>query len=392
MTDFAVEKVDLSGETSFPPGGLYEMIDDLRDKHRFYWNDWANGYWVFTRFQDIRDAFQSPELFSNESIVPVEPNPGYRFLPSNTDPPIHMKYRAPLNRWFAPASIKRYESSMRESCQVIIDGFIDDGGVEFLSAFGDVLPSRTLTQILGLPMADAPFFAECANVLRNAVSRKNEQHLAVGTMTQLKQYFADVIADRRKHPMDPSADFTAQLMGAEIDGRRFDDEELLDTMMTLAFGSLDTTKTAMSWSTWHFATHPSDREWVVRDPSIIPSAIEEFLRVYPVVSMGRKVTQDVDFHGCPMKKGDMVLLQIQAATRDPEVFEDPTTVKLDRSPNRHIAFGASEHRCAGSHLARAELAIAMQEWHSRIPTYRLADGAEITAHSSHIDILPLVWP
>jgi cytochrome P450 len=92
-----------------------------------------------------------------------------------------------------------------------------------------------------------------------------------------------------------------------------------------------------------------------------------------------------------MRKGDMVLLTIQAATRDPEVFEDPETVMLDRSPNRHIAFGASEHRCLGSHLARAELQIAMEEWHRRIPDYRIADGVEIEARGSHIDLLPLTW-
>jgi cytochrome P450 len=130
---------------------------------------------------------------------------------------------------------------------------------------------------------------------------------------------------------------------------------------------------------------------VAQHPSIIPSAIEEFLRAYPVVSMARKVTRDVEFHGCPMKKDDMVMLTIQAATRDPEVFDEPEVVKLDRSPNRHIAFGASEHRCLGSHLARAELAIAMAHWHSRIPEYRVAEGEEVVAHGSHIDELPLVW-
>ena len=91
----------------------------------------------------------------------------------------------------------------------------------------------------------------------------------------------------------------------------------------------------------------------------MPSAVEEFLRAYPIVSMARKVTQDIEFHGCPMKKDDMVLLTIQAATRDPRVFPDADQVLIDRSPNRHIAFGASEHRCIGSHLARAELRIAL---------------------------------
>lgn len=385
MSDVPAVKVDLNGIEG-PPGTLYSALDDLRSKHRWFRND-EGGYWVLTRFEDIREAFQAPELFSNHSIVAVDPDPQFRFLPSFTDPPLHMKYRAPLARWFSPHSIEKYKDSMRESCRVIIDSFVDDGHVEFCSSFADQLPARTLTEIVDLPESDAPFFIECANQIRGKVNADG----ALRAMNDIKDYFRGVVAERRSKPKDPGSDFLTYMLDAEVDGRPFDEEELLDTLMTLAFGSLDTTKTAMTWSTWHLATHPSDREWVVRDPSIIASAVEECLRAYPVVSMGRKVTQDLEFHGCPMKKDDMVLLTIQAATRDPEVFEDPASVKLDRSPNRHIAFGASEHRCLGSHLARAELQIAMEEWHRRIPSYRVEEGADIVARGSHIDELPLSW-
>ncbi len=386
MSDIPVVKVDLNGMEG-PPGTLYRALDELRSRYRWFRNDQAQGYWVLTRFGDIREAFQTPELFSNQSIIAVDPNPQFRFLPSFTDPPVHMKYRAPLARWFSPQSIEKYKPGMRESCRVTIDGFVDDGGVEFCAGFADQIPALTLTEIVHLPKSDAPFFIDCANRIRGRVNADG----AVRAMNEIKAYFVDVLKERRADRKDPDTDFLTYMLDAEVDGRLFDEEELLDTLMTLAFGSLDTTKTAMTWSTWHLATHPSDREWVVRDPSIIPSAIEECLRAYPVVSMARKVTRDVEFHGCPMKKGDMVLLTIQAATRDPEVFEDPQSVNLDRSPNRHIAFGASEHRCLGSHLARAELQIAMEEWHRRIPDYRIADGAEIEAHGSHIDELPLTW-
>lgn len=386
MSDIPVVKVDLNGMEG-PPGTLYSALDELRSRYRWFRNDQAQGYWVLTRFADIREAFQTPEVFSNQSIIAVDPDPQFRFLPSFTDPPVHMKYRAPLARWFSPQSIEQYKAGMRESCRATIDGFIDDGGVEFCSGFADQVPALTLTDIVHLPKSDAPFFIDCANRIRGHVNADG----ALGAMKEIKSYFVDVLKQRRANPRDPDTDFLTYMLDAKVDGRPFDEEELLDTLMTLAFGSLDTTKTAMTWSTWHLATHPSDREWVVRYPSIIPSAIEECLRAYPVVSMARKVTRDVEFHGCPMSKGDMVLLTIQAATRDPEVFEDPASVTLGRSPNRHIAFGASEHRCLGSHLARAELQIAMEEWHRRIPEYRIADGADIEARGSHIDVLPLAW-
>ncbi|HET9078439.1 MAG TPA: cytochrome P450 [Acidimicrobiales bacterium] len=386
MSEVPVVKVDLNGMEG-PPGTLYEALDQLRSSYRWFKNDVAQGYWVLTRFADIREAFQTPELFSNRSIIAVDPDPGFRFLPSFTDPPIHMKYRAPLARWFSPHSIEKYKAGMRANCRTIIDRFADDGAVEFCSAFADQLPAHTLTEIVDLPRSDAPFFIDCANRIRGHVNA----HDALNAMNEIKAYFVDVLAKRRAQPKDPDTDFLTYMLDAEVDGRPFDEEELLDTLMTLAFGSLDTTKTAMTWSTWHLATHPADRKWVASEPSIIPSAIEECLRAYPVVSMARKVTEDVEFHGCPMKKDDMVLLTIQAATRDPDVFEDPGAVKLDRSPNRHIAFGASEHRCLGSHLARAELQIAMEEWHRRIPDYRVAEGVEIVARGSHIDELPLTW-
>ena len=391
VPDYPVVKEDLY-ERVAPPPTHFEAIDELRDKHRYFWNDHAQGYWVLTRFDDIREAFQTPEVFCNHSIVAVDPDPAYRFLPSYSDPPIHMQYRGSMNRWFSPKAIAAHVPTMRQHAIDLIDGFVDSGSVNFLTAFGDPYPARNFASVVGVPLSDVPFFIKCANIIAGTVNTEGGDPL--GAMNDIKTYFAEVLADRRKSRRDPSSDFFALLLDTQIDGRPLDDEEFLDICMTLTFGSLDTTKTVLGWSFWHLATHPNDRDWVVRDPAIIPSAVEEFLRAYPIVSMARKVTRDIDFHGCPMKKGDMVLLSIQSATRDPEVFDDPQTVKLDRSPNRHIAFGASEHRCLGSHLARAEIQIAVEEWHKRIPDYGVPVGEEVLAHGGQISLLslPLRWP
>jgi cytochrome P450 len=390
MTDYPVVKEDLY-ERVAPPPAHFEAIDALREKHRFFWNDHAQGYWVLTRFNDIREAFQDTETFSNHSIVAVDPDPAYRFLPSYSDPPIHMKYRAPMNRWFSPKAVAAYAPTLHQHAAELMDEIVEQGSVDFLTAFGDPYPARNFAAVIGLPASDVPFFIECSNRISGTVNAVNAD--PVGAMNDIKAYFAVLLADRRKTRRDENTDFLTLLMNTDIDGRPLDDEEFLDICMTLTFGSLDTTKSVLGWSFWHLATHPSDREWVVRDPGIIPSAIEEFLRAYPIVSMARKATKDVEFHGCPIKKDDMVLLSIQSATRDPEVFAEPDQVKLDRSPNRHIAFGASEHRCLGSHLARAELQIAVEEWHRRIPDYRIAPGEEVRAHGGQISLLnlPLSW-
>ncbi len=393
MSEYARVDVDLS-EKIGPPLSHFEEIDRLREQYRYFWNTTAQGYWVLTRFNDIREAFQSPEVFGNHSIVPVDPDPQYRFLPSYSDPPLHMKYRAPLNRWFAPKAVEGFRPRIRQIARDIISGFVSDGEVEFLDAFGDQFPAQSFATVMGLPQEDVAFFIACARRISGAVSSVGEKSDPVGAMNDIKAYFAEALADRRRAPRDPSIDFVTHLMGAHIDDRPLEDEEFLDICMTLTFGALDTTKSVIGWCFWHLATHPDDRRWVVDEPSIIPSAVEEMLRAYPIVSMARKLTQDIDFHGCPMKKDDMVLLSIQSATRDGDVFENPDEVHLDRTPNRHIAFGASEHRCLGSHLARAELQTALEEWHRQIPEYEIASGEEVLARGGQISLLrlPLTWP
>jgi cytochrome P450 len=143
---------------------------------------------------------------------------------------------------------------------------------------------------------------------------------------------------------------------------------------------LDTVSIQLSYSFWHLATHPADRVRIAEDPAVIPAAVEEFLRQFAFVAPARKVMQDTDFHGCPLKTGDMVFMPLCGATRDPAQFEDGATVRFDRPVNNHLAFGAGPHRCLGSHLARRELRVALEEWHRAIPEYRLTEGVDVTEH------------
>jgi cytochrome P450 len=123
--------------------------------------------------------------------------------------------------------------------------------------------------------------------------------------------------------------------------------------------------------------------------------VEEFLRVHGIVQPGRKVAQDMVFRGCPLKKGDMVLFPLAAAGRDPRQYDQPAEIDFDRGRVRHISFGAGPHRCLGSHLARLELAIGLEEWHRRIPQYEVGAAETIAEHHSGVyglNSLPLTWP
>ena len=170
---------------------------------------------------------------------------------------------------------------------------------------------------------------------------------------------------------------------------------MLGMAALVLIAGVDTTWSAIGSSLWHLATTPGDRERLVAEPELMPVAVEELLRAYSPVTMARVVTEDLEFHGCPMKEGEKVLMNFPGANRDPAAFPDADKVVLDRQLNRHVAFGSGIHRCAGSNLARMELQIALETWLEAIPAFRLADGAEVTWAGGQVRgprRLPVVFP
>jgi cytochrome P450 len=183
------------------------------------------------------------------------------------------------------------------------------------------------------------------------------------------------LAERRDNPSD---DLISELLHTEVDGQPIDDGIIMGMAALTLIAGVDTTWSAIGSSLWHLATNPADAYRLVNEPDLMPMAIEELLRAYSPVTMARVATDDVQFQGCPIKKDEKVLLNFAAANRDPEVFDRPNEVILDREANRHVAFGAGIHRCAGSNLARMELRVAVEEWLARIPVFELAEGGEVT--------------
>jgi cytochrome P450 len=197
---------------------------------------------------------------------------------------------------------------------------------------------------------------------------KNEEMLkqAVGEMTD---YFAAHIEARKRRPTD---DLISTLMNAkDRNGQPLEDSHVLGSLRLLLIAGIDTTWSAIGASLWHLARTPADRERLVREPQLVPTAVEELLRAYSPVTMAREVMKETTVAGCPMKPGNMVLLSFPAANRDPSVFPDADRVVIDRKSNPHAAFGLGIHRCVGSNLARMEMTVALQEWLKRIPDFRL---------------------
>ena len=176
----------------------------------------------------------------------------------------------------------------------------------------------------------------------------------------------------------PGDDLISALLHTEVEGEPVPDLQVMGIAALTLIAGVDTTWSAIGSAMLHLATHPDDVQRLIDEPELMPTAIEELLRAYSPVTMARIVVDDIEVGGCPMQAGDKVLMNFPGANRDPDAFDRADEVVLDRADNRHVAFGVGIHRCAGSNLARMELRVAVEEWLRRIPSFALADHAEVT--------------
>lgn len=378
---------------SGPVYSHFEEWDEIREQCPAFWNEVdAGGHWVLTRFEAQRNALQQVEIFSTQSTIVSDPNPEYMLLPLFLDPASHLKYRQLYNARFSPGAVERLTPTARQACRETIETFLDRGHCDFIHEFADVFPTQVFLIALGLPLEDAPQMVDWVRKIFLGLAG-TDTAIAAEANAALSAYFEQLLDDRRSTPRDPDVDMVTYFLQARIDDQPISQEYLLSILVTLVLAGLDTTKSQLGFNFHHLATHPADRQRLVDDPSGFPTAIEEMLRVFAFVPPARKLASDIDYEGCPMKKGQMVLMPLWSSNRDDRVFPNATDVVLDRSPNRHIAFGAGPHRCAGSHLARRELLIAMEEWHALIPDYEIDTPEPLVEHGWQLglDALPLRW-
>jgi cytochrome P450 len=229
------------------------------------------------------------------------------------------------------------------------------------------IPVNVIGRMLGFPAEDDELFREFVHTVLERISDKPADRQAA--FQRLNDYISAQVQDHIDNPRD---DLTGYLLDVEIEGNKLQPDHVSGSILLLLVAGIDTTWSAIGSSLWHLAQHPEDRRRLREDPEVMTFALEEFLRAYAPVTMARMVVDDHDFHGCPMKKDDWVLLPFPAANRDPKQFEDPDTFLIDRAENRHAAFGLGIHRCLGSNLARLELKIAIEEFIDRFPSFELA--------------------
>jgi len=361
----------------------YPIWDELREKCPVAHSDRYGGVWLPVTHEGVSAVAYDTEHFTSRSVVVSETRPGEFDLPApigiappiTSDPPFHQHARRLLLPAFAPKRVAELEPFTRDLCRDLLDA--TTGQTEFDAAveFAQHIPVRVIVGMLGFPIEDADIFRRFISLIIEDVDMPAAEREALQEQNEIGEYLEARINEHLEHPQD---DLTTFLLEAEIGGQKLEPDHVAGTMLLLMIAGIDTTWSAIGAALWHLASHPEDRKRLVAEPELLPTAVEEFLRVYAPVTMARMVSQDFEFEGCPMREGDWLLLPFPAANRDPAVFEDADEFVIDRAENRHAAFGLGIHRCLGSNLARMELTVAIDEFLRRYPDFELSDPDAVT--------------
>lgn len=356
----------------------FPIMAEVRAKCPFATTERFSGMYVPMRYADVRAVAYDTANFSSKRVV-VREDPPDVSLPSppiTSDPPHHKPSRMLLLPAFTPQAIERLVPQTRRICDELLDSLADRQAADAAGDFAQTIPVRVIANMIGVPEEDGDLFRKWIHVFieDTIVDDGSSASRLIAVAKEMDDYFRTFADLRRKQPGD---DLISFLLAARHDGEPLTERHFYGTLRLLLIAGIDTTWSAISSSLLHLARTPGDRDRLVAEPGLIPTAVEEFLRAFSPVTMARRVRQDTELSGCPMKEGAWVLLSFPAANRDPAVFPEPDTVVIDREDNRHAAFGLGIHRCIGSNLARMEITIALEHWLKRFPRFSIVDGARI---------------
>ena len=355
----------------------FPIWDELRAASPVVHTDRFHGCYLPTTYQAVREIANDTEHFSSRRVIVRDERPEVTrnaAPPITSDPPEHKPAKQLLLPPFTPDAMKKLEPRVRAICNELIDEFIADGNCDAAARYTKYIPVRAIAHMLGIPEGDSDLFIKWIHMILE-LSIKDERML-MEAVQEMTAYFAAHIEARKQQPTD---DLITTLMNAkDKNGQPLEDAHVLGSLRLLLIAGIDTTWSAIGSSLWHLAKTPSDRERLIAEPELMPSAVEELLRAYSPVTMAREVMKETTISGCPVKPGNMVLLSFPAANRDPAMFPDADKVVIDRKENRHAAFGLGIHRCVGSNLARMEMTVAIEEWLKRIPEFRLDPAGQVT--------------
>lgn len=345
--------------------------------------------WVVRRAEDLRKIYADTENYHKSGNTGFARMIGedWDIIPTELDPPVHTAYRQALNPLYAPSQMMKLDVKVRERARELIATFKDKGECEFVQDFAVLFPITIFLEMIDLPVERLGQFLEWENQL----IRGTDRDIQIASVRAVKELLMETIAERRKNPGD---DLISKTITLEVDGRKWNDKEVFGHCFNLYLGGLDTVTANLSLQFRHLAENPQDQQ-AMRDnsPSQNVVAVEELLRAYAAVSTQRIVSKEHQLHGQTLRPGDVVVMSTPLAGRDPEAYENPQDVRLDRKP-AHVTLGHSIHRCLGQHLARRELQTAIEEFVKVVPMFSVQEGFRVpwfTGNVVQVNELPLRW-
>lgn len=351
----------------------YTITQELRARCPVAHTDRYGGVVVPLSYEDVAAVAHDTDTFTSRRIVVSEISTERRGVilpPINLDPPDHTEPRRVMLPFFNPANVRRWEPVIREICARHLDAFEGDQ-VDLAGEYSKHVPGDLTAAMFGVPPHQADQFRTWVHeILEVGPTDPDVERRATN---QVVDYMLGLVQERRRSGGD---DLVTYLLDQRIDDEPLTDEAMAKMLLLLLVAGIDTTWSALGASLWHLAANPDDRRRLAEDPSLIPTATEEFLRAYGPVTVARIATADAEINGCPVREGEWVMMNLIAANRDPAVFENPDEVIIDRAKNRHAAFGLGVHRCLGSNLARIEMHIAIEMLLERHPEFNLVEGVD----------------
>ena len=367
---------------------LHETLATMRHRCPVAHSDQHEGYWIVTGYDDVLRVAQDWQTFSSAHGVSVPAKPSTLVaIPEHVDPPLHRSYKRLINPFFTAAAVAPYEEPTRELVSRLIDDFIERGSCDFMADFARPFPGLAFFDLVLNAPADQ---LEELNDKAAAVSIPTNPH-AREAAAWMFQWIGEFVATRRDQP--PRGDVVDAILAADIDGRPITEVEIIGMIQLLILGGLETTAGSLGQIMIRFTREPHIPDLLRRRPELLPGAIEELLRLEPpFIAIGRTAMCDAEVGGQRIQEGEKVVIYWASANRDEGEFDAAAAFDPSRASNRHLAFGAGPHRCAGSNLARLNLRVALEELLARVDDVALQPGVEPIHFHSALNRAPLSVP
>ncbi|WP_327149924.1 cytochrome P450 [Nocardia sp. NBC_01329] len=366
----------------------YPIYARLRAEEPLYYNAKLDFY-ALSRHADVTAGFRNAAQLSNANGVSLDPaawgphaHKTMSFLAM--DDPRHMRMRKLVFKGFTPKRVADMETRIRELTLEYLEPALLRGEFDWIQEFAGKLPMDVISELMGVPVADRDEIRHMADMVMHREDGVTDvPDTAIEASLNLVVYYADMVAQRRKKPVD---DLTSALLEAEIDGDRLTDDEIIGFMFLMVVAGNETTTKLLGNALYWAGRNPAEYAKVAADPERVPDWVEETLR-YDTSSqiVARTATEELEYHGRVIPAGSKVLLLIGSANRDSDVFDDGDSFDLDRAEKGNLAsFGAGVHFCLGAHLARLETTVALREFAARVKSYRVREDEFVRVHSSNV--------